>query len=73
MTDTTNWKVDPVSDAPDVHVLPTNPDGTVACGHLPLLACPACRPEAVREGPLDSPVWSHNEPNWPGANRGLMT
>ena len=65
------WLVDAESDAPDVHVLPCE-DGRPARGHKPTLACPACRPRPVRNGPLDQPVWSHHEPTWPGADRGLM-
>ncbi len=69
---TAGWLVDADSDAPDVHVLPCTEDGQVARGHEPSLACPSCRPEAVRSGPLDQPVWSHVEPTWPGAERGYL-
>lgn len=50
----------------DVHILPAE-DGHPAVGHLAARACPACRPILVREGPLDEPIWTHDEPGWPGA------
>lgn len=71
MNDHRGWLVDPLSDAPDVHVLPCE-DGLPARGHEPTLMRPACRPEPIREGPLDSPVWSHVEPTWPGSDRGYV-
>lgn len=69
---TRQWLVDAESDAPAVHVLPCE-DDLPARGHEPSLFCPACRPEPVRDGPLDTPVWSHNEPGWPGAERGYAS
>jgi len=45
-----------------VHVVPAlNGQAT----HPATSDCP-CWPVAVREGPLDEPVWSHQEPGWPG-------
>jgi hypothetical protein len=51
-----------------VHVLPVLDSGDYAAGHDAVITCPACRPEPLRDGSLDEPVWSHYEPTWPGAN-----
>ena len=50
----------------DAHVLPAL-DGAPALGHRAVRACPSCRPILVRKGPLDDPMWTHDEPSWPGA------
>jgi hypothetical protein len=61
------WLV--VEVAPDeVHVLPCDEQDQLVRGHLPSMTC-FCQPKAIREGPLDDPVWSHNEPSWPGATQ----
>ena len=52
-----------------VHVLPY--DGRGFADHHATRSC-WCRPESVREGPLDEPIWSHNQPDWPGARKGLV-
>lgn len=51
----------------EVHVLPCDEDERLVLGHRPAITC-FCHPRAIREGPLDDPIWSHNEPSWPGAN-----
>lgn len=55
------------------HVLPVDEDGNVVRGHEARIDCPACRPVAIRNGPLDDPVWSHVEPTWPGASQGRVS
>jgi hypothetical protein len=55
-----------VTVADGIHVLPAR-DGAPACGHRAEIGCPACMPEPLRDGPFDDPVWSHSEPDWPGA------
>ena len=67
------WLVESESDAPDIHVLPTE-DGHVARGHEPSLGCQSCRPVSV-DGEvwgLSGRVWTHIEPSWPGASRGHL-
>lgn len=54
----------------EVHVAPIV-DGGLLASHVLRGDC-RCRPKALRDGPLDPPVVSHNEPGWPGADRGLM-
>jgi hypothetical protein len=69
-----NWQVDPVSDAPDVHVLPAE-DGEPARGHEPRVGCLACSPRLISDGPFEMTgghVWAHIEPSWPGASRGYL-
>lgn len=60
-----SWLVVPVGPT-EVHVLPCDEEERIVLGHQPTIAC-FCGPKAVRDGPLDDPVWSHNEPTWPGA------
>jgi len=47
-----------------VHVLPAV-DGRRHAAHTAAIECP-CWPMALRDGPLDEPVWSHQQPGWPG-------
>lgn len=49
----------------DVHVVPVLDDEIV--GHELSRSC-ECRPTPLRDTLLDEPVWSHNHPDWPGAN-----
>lgn len=59
------------TDERDVHVLPADGRAQIARGHRPSRSCP-CRPTPLREGPLDDSVWSHNEPDWPGATAPIV-
>lgn len=65
-----NWMVVTVTPT-EVHVLPAEGDA-IARGHAATLPCPACVVRAVRTGPLDTAVFSHVEPTWPGALPGLL-
>jgi hypothetical protein len=54
-------------DAGQMHVVPAI-NTSVAVGHVLTAEC-WCRP--VRDGgPLDEPVWSHRQADWPGAHLG---
>lgn len=71
-----------VVDESDVHVAPVLEDECgemVATGvctsdhslnvhedHDLSRSCP-CGPELLRDGPLDDPIWSHRQPDWPGS------
>ena len=61
-----------VERAQEHHVLPVE-DGVVVRGHEARIDCTACRPVPKRDGPLDDPIWSHSEPNWPGASEGFIS
>lgn len=63
-----SWGVFPVEDPRARHVIPVDDEGYAACGHEVRVDCPACQPKLLRDGPLDDPVWSHQQPDWPGAN-----
>jgi hypothetical protein len=60
------WGVFELDDG--VHVAPTV-DGGLLASHVLRWDC-RCRPTADRDGPLDDPICSHNEPGWPGADPG---
>lgn len=49
------------------HVLPVDDKGD-NLGHETRIDCPVCQPVLGRDGPLDTPVVVHVEPNWPGAD-----
>lgn len=52
------------------HVVPwlgSEAEGDVAPGHDPSPLCP-CRPAVIRNAPLDEPIISHHQPDWPGVD-----
>lgn len=55
----------------DVHVVPVDEDEHLAGDHELSRSCP-CHPMPVRESPLEDPIWSHNDPDWPGAIPGIV-
>jgi hypothetical protein len=64
-----NWGVFE-TDSDGVHVAPAEGD-EVSAGHELSPSC-WCHPKPLRDGPLDDPVWSHNEPGSPGAEQGML-
>lgn len=64
MTQRLGWAVFQTVDG-EVHVLPAV-DGRRHAAHVTAIGCP-CWPMAIRSGPLSEPVWSHQQPGWPGA------
>ena len=65
MSDGAGWGV--YERGGDVHVAPSLGQHAFlpAAGHVLARDC-WCRPEVIRDGPLDEPVWSHREAGWPG-------
>lgn len=63
-----HWRIWIVAPDEEIHVVPGLGD-EVANNHTltPLCYCSPTPEKLHGSGPLDDPVWCHNDPSWPGS------